>query len=135
AILRSTRATTENAERVAVWRPERRHDRQTNGVSTRETSIKARSCKRPDRPSGEIDETADRCRVTAAFASAALAQGMAGGRPGEVKGGRGHRGANDCKKAVTKPKYDEKAYQDALQKIPDSREKYDPWGVVRTGQS
>jgi len=30
-----------------------------------------------------------------------------------------------------KPKVDERAYKDALQKIPPSKEKYDPWGVAR----
>jgi hypothetical protein len=66
------------------------------------------------------------------FACAAHAQGIAQGAPGEVKGGRGHRGANDYKKEDAKPKFDEKAYQEALQKIPDSKEKYDPWGGVRS---
>jgi len=66
-----------------------------------------------------------------AFQSAALAQGIAGAGPGEMKGGRGHRGATDYKKDDAKPKYDEKAYQDALQKIPDSKQPYDPWGGVR----
>ena len=63
---------------------------------------------------------------------AANAQGFAQGAPGEVKGGRGHKGANDYKKEEVKPKVDEKAYQEALQKIPDSKEKYDPWGGVRS---
>jgi hypothetical protein len=70
------------------------------------------------------------------FASAAQstanAQGVAQGAPGEVKGGRGHRGANDYRKEDAKPRVDEKAYQEALQKIPDSKEKYDPWGGVRS---
>jgi hypothetical protein len=69
------------------------------------------------------------------FACAAHAQGIAQGAPGEVKGGRGHRGANDYKKEDVKPKVDEKAYQEALQKIPDSKEKYDPWGGVRSSDS
>jgi hypothetical protein len=63
---------------------------------------------------------------------AANAQGMAGGAPGEMKGGRGHKGANDYKKEDARPKVDEQAYKEALQKIPDSKEKYDPWGVVRS---
>jgi len=65
------------------------------------------------------------------FASAAGAQGIAQSGPGEAKGGRGHRGATDYRKGDDKPKYDEKAYKDALQRIPDSKEKYDPWGGVR----
>lgn len=62
----------------------------------------------------------------------ANAQGMAGGAPGEMKGGRGHRGATDYKKEEARPKVDEQAYKEALQKIPDSKEKYDPWGAVRS---
>lgn len=67
-----------------------------------------------------------------AFAGTAHAQGFGQGAPGEMKGGRGHRGANDYRKDVAKPKVDEKAYQEALQKIPDSKETYDPWGGVRS---
>jgi hypothetical protein len=73
--------------------------------------------------------------VLLALGSATFAQGIGHGGPGEVKGGRGHRGANDYKKDEVTRKVDEKAYQDALQKIPDSKEKYDPWGVVRTNKS
>lgn len=32
-----------------------------------------------------------------------------------------------------KPEIDEKAYNDALKRIPESKEKYDPWGVARPG--
>jgi len=49
-----------------------------------------------------------------------------------MKGGRGHRGATDYKKEEARPKVDEQAYKEALQKIPDSKEKYDPWGAVRS---
>jgi hypothetical protein len=73
--------------------------------------------------------------IVLALASAAQAQGMAQGTPGEVKGGRGHKGANDYKKEDLKPRIDEKAYQDALQKIPDSKEKFDPWGGVRDNKA
>jgi hypothetical protein len=70
--------------------------------------------------------------LACAAQSAANAQNIGQGAPGEVKGGRGHKGANDYKKEDVKPKVDEKAYQEALQKIPDSKEKYDPWGGVRS---
>jgi hypothetical protein len=30
-----------------------------------------------------------------------------------------------------KAKADEKAYQDALKRIPDPKEKYDPWGMTK----
>jgi len=68
------------------------------------------------------------------FASAASAQ-MGQGGPGEVKGGRGHKGANDYRKEDTAPKFDEKAYKAALEKIPDSKEKLDPWGGVRDSKA
>ena len=67
-----------------------------------------------------------------AFAGAAHAQGFGQGAPGEMKGGRGHKGANDYRKEDAKPRVDEQAYKEALQKIPDSKEKYDPWGAVRS---
>ena len=34
-----------------------------------------------------------------------------------------------------KPEVDEKAYKAALERIPDSKEKYDPWGVARPAES
>jgi hypothetical protein len=54
-------------------------------------------------------------------ATPALAQ-MGGGK-------RGHRGAQ--KSDVEKPKVDEKAYNEALKRIPEPKEKYDPWGIAR----
>ena len=33
-----------------------------------------------------------------------------------------------------KPVIDEKAYKAALERIPESKEKYDPWGVARPGE-
>ena len=38
------------------------------------------------------------------------------------------------KKVEKKPEVDEKAYEAALKKIPDSKEKYDPWGVARPAE-
>lgn len=51
----------------------------------------------------------------------ALAQ-MGGGK-------RGHRG--EQKSDAAKPKVDEKAYKEALKRIPEPKEKYDPWGIAR----
>jgi hypothetical protein len=45
-------------------------------------------------------------------------------------GGRHHQG-NDTKSDQKKPQVDEKAYKAALDRIPDPKEKYDPWGVAR----
>ena len=44
-------------------------------------------------------------------------------------GGRRHQ--NNDKTEQKKPQVDEKAYKAALERIPDSKEKYDPWGVAR----
>jgi hypothetical protein len=62
--------------------------------------------------------------VLALLATPALAQ-MAGGRPkaGEEKAGS---------KA---PKIDEKAYQEALKRIPEPTGPVDPWGAMRPTES
>jgi hypothetical protein len=44
-------------------------------------------------------------------------------------GGKRHQG--DDKKDAPAKKIDEKAYKAALERIPDPKEKYDPWGVAR----
>jgi hypothetical protein len=47
--------------------------------------------------------------------------------------GKRHQG--DAKKTEEKkPVVDEKAYKAALERIPDSKEKYDPWGVARPAE-
>jgi Tfp pilus assembly protein PilE len=44
-----------------------------------------------------------------------------------------HQG--DAKKTeAKKPEVDEKAYKAALERIPDPKEKYDPWGVARPAE-
>jgi hypothetical protein len=45
-------------------------------------------------------------------------------------GGRRHQG-DDKKNAEPTKKVDEKAYKAALERIPEPKEKYDPWGVAR----
>jgi hypothetical protein len=47
--------------------------------------------------------------------------------------GKGNRQATDPKKTenLAKKKADEKAYKDALEKIPESKEKPDPWKTMR----
>ncbi len=44
-------------------------------------------------------------------------------------GGKRHGGGD--KTEPKKPQVDDKAYKAALERIPDSKEKYDPWGVAR----
>ncbi|MGA7805898.1 hypothetical protein [Bradyrhizobium sp.] len=50
-------------------------------------------------------------------------------------GGGKHNRGGDTKSEEQKPKIDEKAYKEALKRIPDPKEKYDPWGVARPADS
>jgi hypothetical protein len=43
----------------------------------------------------------------------------------------GRHTAGDEKKEEPVKKIDEKAYKAALERIPEAKEKYDPWGVAR----
>ena len=47
--------------------------------------------------------------------------------PAEAQMGGGRRHGDDKKAEQKKPQVDEKAYKEALKRIPDSKEKYDPW--------
>ena len=51
-------------------------------------------------------------------------------------GGGGRHGGGDKDKGTEqkKPQVDEKAYKAALDRIPEPKEKYDPWGVARPAQ-
>ncbi len=49
-------------------------------------------------------------------------------------GGGGRRQGNDTPKTDNKPKIDEKAYKAALERIPEPKEKYDPWGGARPSE-
>jgi hypothetical protein len=44
------------------------------------------------------------------------------------------RHGDDKKTDAPTKKVDEKAYKAALDKIPESKEKYDPWGIARPGE-
>jgi hypothetical protein len=46
-------------------------------------------------------------------------------------GGKRNRGGDDKKNEAKTPRADEKAYKAALQRIPEPKEKYDPWGIAR----
>lgn len=49
--------------------------------------------------------------------------------------GRGRSQPNESgQKADNKPKVDEKAYKAALERIPEPKEKYDPWGGARPSE-
>ncbi len=48
---------------------------------------------------------------------------------------QGRRQPNDgAKPADHAPKVDEKAYKAALERIPEPKDKYDPWGGARTSE-
>jgi hypothetical protein len=51
----------------------------------------------------------------------------------QMGGGKRHRG-DDQKTDQKKPQVDEKAYKAALERIPEPKEKYDPWGVARPAE-
>ena len=44
-----------------------------------------------------------------------------------------HQG-DEKKTGQAAPKVDEKAYKAALERIPEPKEKYDPWGVARPAE-
>jgi hypothetical protein len=46
-------------------------------------------------------------------------------------GKRGHKN-DDTKTDDKKSKANDKAYQEALKRIPEPKEKYDPWAVTKT---
>ncbi len=48
----------------------------------------------------------------------------------QMGGGR-HRGEGTKAAEPKKPKIDEKAYKAAQERVPEPKEKYDPWGVAR----
>jgi hypothetical protein len=48
--------------------------------------------------------------------------------------GKRHQG-DEKKTEQKKPEVDEKAYKAALERIPDSKKKYDPWGVARPAET
>lgn len=49
--------------------------------------------------------------------------------------GRSRGQANEAgQKTDNKPKVDEKAYKAALERIPESKEKYDPWSGARPSE-
>ena len=62
-------------------------------------------------------------------AAAALAV-MAMPAQAQMGGGKRHRG-DEGRTEQKKPQVDEKAYKAALDKIPEPKEKYDPWGGAR----
>jgi hypothetical protein len=50
----------------------------------------------------------------------------------QMGGKRPH--GDDKKSDQKKPQIDEKAYKAALERIPEPKEKYDPWGIARPAE-
>jgi hypothetical protein len=69
---------------------------------------------------------------TLAMAAAALAILMALPAHAQMGGLGGKRNRSDEPKSEEKkPQVDDKAYKAALERIPEPKGKYDPWGVAR----
>jgi hypothetical protein len=51
--------------------------------------------------------------------------------PAEAQTGRHHPGDDGAKTVQKNARVDEKAYRDALKRIPEPKEKYDPWSGAR----
>jgi len=49
----------------------------------------------------------------------------------DMRKGKAHRQDERKTEDLSKKKADEKAYRDALKKIPESKEKLDPWKTLR----
>ena len=67
------------------------------------------------------------------FAVAVMILGLAAIPANAQMGGKRHHG-DDNKSEQKKPKVDETAYKAALERIPEPKEKYDPWGVARPAE-
>jgi hypothetical protein len=66
---------------------------------------------------------------TLAMAAALLAL-LALPAQAQMGGGKRHKD-DDTKSEQKKPQVDDKAYKAALERIPEPKEKYDPWGAAR----
>jgi len=64
----------------------------------------------------------------AAFILALLAM------PVHAQGRRGGQGDEPKAKQDNTPKVDDKAYKAALERIPEPKEKYDPWAVAKPAE-
>lgn len=54
--------------------------------------------------------------------------------PAFAQGKRGPGAAEEKKPDAAVKKAQEKAYESALERIPEPKEKYDPWGVARPAE-
>jgi hypothetical protein len=80
---------------------------------------------------GPGDEPKGKRTAMKAFTIAAIALALLVAPAHAQMGGKRHGGDAEKKADSGRPKVDEKAYKAALEKIPEPKEKYDPWGVAR----
>jgi hypothetical protein len=73
---------------------------------------------------------AQRAGAMKTFTIAAFILGLLA-MPAHAQGRRPQQADEQKAKQDNRPKVDEKAYKAALERIPESKEKYDPWGVAR----
>jgi hypothetical protein len=74
-------------------------------------------------------ELAERAEAMKTFTIAAVILSMLA-VPAHAQGKRPH-GGDEKKAKDDRPKVDEKAYKAALERIPEPKEKYDPWAVTK----
>ncbi len=63
--------------------------------------------------------------------AAALLALLPGPAQAQMGGGKRHGGGENTKTEQKKPQVDEKAYNEALKRIPEPTEKSDPWSGAR----
>jgi hypothetical protein len=104
--------------------------------TTAEAMAQITDCRRIG--AGYIRRTQTQGRLTAMrswLAVAAMVVLVAAPSQAQMGGGGGRRHQEGDKGTdQKKPKVDEKAYKAALDRIPESKEKYDPWGAARPTQ-
>ena len=66
-----------------------------------------------------------------AFTIAAIALALLAAPAHAQLNSKRHAGDAEKKADPGRPKVDENAYKAALERIPEPKEKYDPWGVAR----
>ena len=74
-------------------------------------------------------------RGAAVAAAIAVASSTAVVAPASAQGFGDHNVKPSAYPVENHPKVDEKAYKAALERIPASKEKYDPWGAARPSDS
>lgn len=80
-----------------------------------------------------VERMVERARAMKTFTIAAVILSLLA-MPAYAQGRHPKQTDEQKAKQDTKPKVDEKAYKAALERIPEPKEKYDPWGVARPAE-